>query len=111
MNFSERYIEKPFFLISHMHVTSILAVFWIILGILFLIAGVWVDFLLSIQALFGTTLSGGSGTQIEPTWITFTLWGGITATGIALILIGRRIKSSTNEVKEDRFSHSLDHFH
>jgi len=65
-----------------------------ILGAPIIVLATLLDFLIIAQALFGTTLDGQPGTRLELSWLTFAIWGGATALGIALILFGVKLRES-----------------
>ena len=81
-----------------------------VFGGLVLAAGAWMDFLLFAQVLFGVTLDGQPGTKLDPT-VAFPVWGGITALGIALWIIGKRLRTKALASDRDNFEHSIDNFH
>jgi hypothetical protein len=75
---------------------------FLVFGIMVFLLGVWFD--------FGVFLSGGSGTVMPISWISFIIPGAITATGITLMILGIKLRARTEPVK-DNFQSSLGKFH
>ena len=80
------------------------------LGIMVLLFGGWMEFFVLAEMLFGIETSGGSGIQWRFTWPDAIIPSIITAMGIALIVLGIKLKSKTERLR-DNGQGSLEHFH
>lgn len=82
----------------------------LILGLLVLGLSGWMEFFVLAEVLFGIETSGGSGTQWRLTWADAIIPSIITAIGIALIILGIKLKGKIKHMRENGQG-SLEHFH
>jgi hypothetical protein len=94
-----------------MSVGSTLGALLISFGIVILLMGAWMDFLLFIQTFFGISLDGTSGTHMILEWQVYTFYGGITLFGWALAMIGKTLRSMYDRLDMGDIQKHVNRFH